>query len=76
MLITISTCIDRNILQKIKKEGWKVPELIRLGVKDREGGFKVLMRLNELERENLKLLEEIARLKLHSKMLYKEMRAK
>jgi hypothetical protein len=76
MNLTIATCISSEDYKKVKNEGWKVPELIRLGIKDREGGFKLLARLNQLENDNKALHEENERIKLHAKMLYKEMKEK
>jgi len=65
--VYISTCLEPSEHAKIQEHHWKVPDLIRLGIKAREGNPQMILRIRELEGENARLVEKIDRL---AKRLY------
>jgi len=65
--ITTSTTIRREIYDRIKKEGWKVSELVRLGVCAKEQNPQLIQRIKELEAENSKIS---AKLQTYAKRLF------
>jgi BMFP domain-containing protein YqiC len=48
----ICTCLEQETLNTIKTHHWKVPELIWLGMKAREGNPQLITRIRELEAIN------------------------
>jgi len=60
--VYISTCLEPAEKVKIDENHWKVPDLIRLGIKAREGNPQMILRIRELEGENARLLAKVERL--------------
>jgi len=65
--ITISTCTDPESYAEIKKNHWKVPELIRLGIWSKKNNPQLISRLKEVERMNGELAVKVQR---YAKKIY------
>lgn len=60
-VITITTCLSKDLHAKIKQNGFKVPELIKLGYLAKIGNPQLLSRIRELEAINVILSDKLAR---------------
>lgn len=58
-VVTISTCVSIPDYALIKKEHWGVPELIRLGIKAKQGNPQLIQRINELESMNKNVVDKL-----------------
>jgi hypothetical protein len=56
-VIAISTCLPYELHAKIKKNYWKIPELIKLGVKAKEENPQIVLRIRQLEEKNDELFK-------------------
>jgi hypothetical protein len=77
--VTISTTIDPKIHQIIKSRGWKVPELISIGIKNRLSGQDFEKRINATEETLHKLgvnYQKMAEKNYYLEQKLKEMRQK
>jgi hypothetical protein len=60
-VIPITTTIPPEWHAKIKANHWRIPEIIGLGIKAREGNPQMIARIKELEDKNLRLRETLDR---------------
>lgn len=67
-VVTISTCLPMEIHARIKKNGYKMPELIRLGLLAKEGNPQLVDRIRGLEQLNESLAKK---LQIYAARLYK-----
>ena len=58
-VIAISTCLPILMHDEIKKRGWKVPELIRLGVLAKKENPQMISRIRELDDINKELIKNL-----------------